>query len=178
MLRRPQLQVFAHKFDVPLITISDLIRFRSRSETLVQRTQSKAASVATPLGQFASVEYKSLVQSNQTYHALVFGDVKGKTDVPVFLVEDGFDAGLQAQWAQKHVATHGCGVLIYVHGSKQLLEISGELMARQSIFGMAMQIARDLNVGSVRLLTTAETSFDPNGFGIDIVGTEQLATSA
>ncbi|EGZ14104.1 hypothetical protein PHYSODRAFT_562495 [Phytophthora sojae] len=178
MLRRPQLQGFAQKHDVPLITISDLIRYRARTETLVQRTQPKETSVATPLGQFASVEYKSLVQENQTYHALVFGEVEGKTEVPVFLVEDGFEASLQAQWAQHHIARHGFGVLIYVHGSAQLLEISGELMAHQSIFGMAMQVARDLKVGSVRLLSTTKVSFDPNGFGIEIAGTERLATSA
>ncbi|KAH7470855.1 hypothetical protein KRP22_003271 [Phytophthora ramorum] len=179
MLRRPQLQEFSKQHDVPLITISDLIRYRSRTETLVQRTQQKQQQkVVTPLGEFASVEYKSLVQEDQTYHALVFGHVDGKTDVPVFLVEDGFDASLQAQWAQQHVARHGLGVLIYVHGSAQLLQISGELMARQSIFGMAMQIARDLKVGSVRLLTTTEASFDPHNFGVDISGSECLATSA
>ncbi|OWZ08756.1 3,4-dihydroxy-2-butanone-4-phosphate synthase [Phytophthora megakarya] len=175
MLRRPQLQEFSKKFDVPLITISDLIRYRSRTETLVQYTET--SKVMTPFGEFASVAYKSLVQEDQTYHALVFGDVKDK-DVPVFLVEDGFEASLQAQWAQKFVTTHGHGVLIYVHGSAQLLQISGELMARQSIFGMAMQIARDLKVASVRLLTTTETAFDPHGFGVEISGSELLATSA
>ncbi|POM64682.1 3,4-dihydroxy-2-butanone-4-phosphate synthase [Phytophthora palmivora] len=176
MLRRPQLQEFSKKFDVPLITISDLIRYRSRTETLVQRTEMKKT-VVTPLGEFSSVAYKSLVQEDQAYHALVFGDVVGK-DVPVFLVEDGFEASLQAQWAQKFVSTHGYGLLIYVHGSTQLLQISGELMARQSIFGMAMQIARDLKVGSVRLLTTTESAFDPHGFGVEISGSEHLATSA
>ncbi|ETI44690.1 3,4-dihydroxy-2-butanone-4-phosphate synthase [Phytophthora nicotianae CJ01A1] len=176
MLRRPQLQEFSKKFDVPLITISDLIRYRSRTETLVQRMEEQS-NVTTPLGEFVSVAYKSLVQENQTYHALVYGDVNDK-DVPVFLVEDGFEASLQAQWAQKFVATHGHGILIYINGSEQLLQISGELMARQSIFGMAMQIARDLKVGSVRLLTTTEASFDPHGFGVEISGTEHLATSA
>ncbi|RLN26338.1 hypothetical protein BBI17_006147, partial [Phytophthora kernoviae] len=180
MLRRPQLQEFAQKFDVPLITISDLIRYRSRTETLVQRTEAsvKASKVATPLGEFASVEYKSLVQEDQTYHALVYGDVSGQNDVPVFLVEDGFESVLQAQWAQQQIARNGAGVLIYIHGSAQLLQISGELMARQSIFGMAMQIVRDLKIGSVRLLSTTESSFDPNGFGVDIAGSERLITSA
>ncbi|RLN60489.1 hypothetical protein BBJ29_004252 [Phytophthora kernoviae] len=180
MLRRPQLQEFAQKFDVPLITISDLIRYRSRTETLVQRTEAsvKASKVATPLGEFVSVEYKSLVQEDQTYHALVYGDVSGQNDVPVFLVEDGFESVLQAQWAQQQIARNGAGVLIYIHGSAQLLQISGELMARQSIFGMAMQIVRDLKIGSVRLLSTTESSFDPNGFGVDIAGSERLITSA
>ncbi|KAG7380794.1 3,4-dihydroxy 2-butanone 4-phosphate synthase [Phytophthora pseudosyringae] len=178
MLRRPQLQEFSKTFDVPLITISDLIRYRARTETLVQRTETTEGKVATPLGEFTSVAYKSLVQEDQTYHALVFGEVNDKAEVPVFLVEDGYEASLQAQWAMKFVATHGCGVLIYIHGSEQLLQISGELMARQSIFGMAMQIARDLKVRSVRLLSTTKASFDPHGFGIDISGTERLVTSA
>ncbi|KAL4111642.1 hypothetical protein PRIC1_003320 [Phytophthora ramorum] len=178
MLRRPQLQDFSQKHKLPLVTISDLIRYRSRTETLIQRTGTKSFKVFTPMGEFASLEYQSLVQENQMYHALVFGDVSDQKSVPVFLVEDGFENGLQAQWAQKQVARHGCGVLVYLHGSAQLLQISGALMARQSIFGMAMQIVRDLKVGSVRLLSTAKSSFDPNGFGVEIIGSERLAASA
>ncbi|KAG7380793.1 3,4-dihydroxy 2-butanone 4-phosphate synthase [Phytophthora pseudosyringae] len=175
MLRRPQLQEFSKTHNLPLVTISDLIRYRARTETLIQRTEASAAKISTPFGVFSSVEYKSLVQEDQAYHALVFGDVSGEMAVPVFLVEDGFEAGLQAQWAQKQVAKHGSGVLVYIHGSAQLLQISGELMARQSIFGMAMQVVRDLEVGSVRLLTAVESSLDPTGFGIEVVGSEHLA---
>ncbi|RLN89462.1 hypothetical protein BBJ28_00011476 [Nothophytophthora sp. Chile5] len=178
MMRRPQLEAFSKEFDVPLITISDLIRYRSRTETLVKRTAAKSSNVTTPLGAFQAVEYTSLAHEDQTYEALVFGDVSGQKDVPVFLVEDGFEASVQAQWAQQHVVRHGSGVLVYVNGSTKLLQISGELMARQSIFGMAMQIVRDLQVASVRLLATTESSFDPHGFGIDVAGFEQLATSA
>ncbi|KAG6612896.1 3,4-dihydroxy-2-butanone-4-phosphate synthase [Phytophthora cinnamomi] len=180
MLRRPQLQEFSKKHELPLVTISDLIRYRSRMETLVQRTGANVSKISTPFGEFSSVEYKSLVQMGQTYHALVYGVVNGKKKVPVFLVEDGFDAELQAQWAQKRVATHGSGVLIYIHGASRLLQISGELMTRQSIFGMAMQIVRDLKVASVSLLTTSKnkSTLDPNGFGIEITGSERLAMSA
>uniref|UniRef100_M4BIR5 3,4-dihydroxy-2-butanone-4-phosphate synthase n=1 Tax=Hyaloperonospora arabidopsidis (strain Emoy2) TaxID=559515 RepID=M4BIR5_HYAAE len=177
MLRRQQLHEFAGKFTVPLITISDLIRYRSCTETLVQRLETTEPNVATPIGHFTSVEYKSLVQDDQMYHALVFGDVQDQTDVPVFLVDDGFVASLHAQWAQQHIASHGYGMLIYMHGSARLLQISGELMARQSIFGMAMQIVRDLKVCSVRLLVTTETSFDPRGFGVEVTASEFLATS-
>lgn len=75
------------------------------------------------------------------------------------------------------MAKCGSGVLVYIHGSAQLLQISGELMARQSIFGMAMQIVRDLKVDSVRLLAATESSLDTNGFGIEIASTERLATA-
>ena len=177
MLRRPQLEEFAQEFDVALITISDLIRYRSCTEALVQRMERNETNVVTPLGEFATIGYNSLVQNGQTFHALVCGHVEDKWDVPVFLAEDGFKASVEAQWAQQYIVRHGYGVLIYVHGSAQLLQISGELMARQSMFGMAMQIARDLKLGSVRLLSTQEMAFDPHGFGVEISRSERLATS-
>ncbi|KAG7375500.1 3,4-dihydroxy 2-butanone 4-phosphate synthase, partial [Phytophthora boehmeriae] len=171
------LQTFAKECKLPLVTISDLIRYRSRTETLVERTSENPTNLVTPFGEFLSVEYKSLVQDEQTFHALVFGDVKNHSEVPVFLVEDDFEAGLEAQWAQQQIARHGYGVVIYVHGSSQLMQISGELMARQSIFGMAMQIVRDLNINSVCLLSMKESNFDPSGFGVDVVGSKRLTTS-
>ncbi|KAI9984695.1 hypothetical protein PInf_006064 [Phytophthora infestans] len=97
MLRCPQLQEFSKTHSLPLVTISDLIRNRVRTETLVERTKAKATTISTPFGEFSSLEYKSLVQEDQTYHALVFGNVSGQKNVPVFLVEDGLNAGLQAQ---------------------------------------------------------------------------------
>lgn len=175
MMRRPQLEAFAATYDLPLITISDLIRYRVRTETLVTRSSAKDATLRTPHGQFASFEYASVVSAAQTYAVLVYGTVTGATDVPVYFVDDGFSASVQAQWAQQHIVKRGAGVLIYVNDSKKLLEISGELMARQSIFGMGMQIVRDLGVASVALLSTAATAaFDMQGFGIPVTGVQQL----
>ncbi|KAF1327660.1 3,4-dihydroxy-2-butanone-4-phosphate synthase, partial [Globisporangium splendens] len=181
MMRRPQLEEFAIKYDLPLITISDLIRYRVRTETLVARRSLKEASlrsshVVTPLGQFAAFEYKSLISDTQTYEVLVYGSVADASSVLVYFVEDGFVHSVNAQWAQKHIAKHGAGILIYVNESKKLLEISGELMARQSIFGMGMQIVKDLQVASVTVLSTEEkTAFDPQGFGVSVTGFERLA---
>lgn len=180
MMRRPQLEEFAIKYDLPLITISDLIRYRVRTEKLVARRTAKEASirsqVVTPHGQFAAFEYQSLISDAQTYEVLVYGNVAQAADVPVYFVEEGFVQSVHAQWAQKHIVKHGAGVLVYVNDSKKLLEISGELMARQSIFGMGMQIAKDLQVASVTLLSTEEKAlFDPQGFGVDVSGFERLA---
>ncbi|KAE9337099.1 hypothetical protein PF008_g12710 [Phytophthora fragariae] len=91
MLRRPQLQEFSEKHELPLITISDPIRYRSRTETLVQRMGAKATKVSTPFGEFLAVEYKSLVQKDKMYHELAFCDVNAQKSVPVFLVKDGFE---------------------------------------------------------------------------------------
>lgn len=180
MMRRPQLEEFAAKYDLPLITISDLIRYRVRTEKLVKRKSPKESTVrshvVTPLGQFAAFEYASAISASQSYEVLVFGSVADAADVPVYFVEEGFAQSVHAQWAQKHIVAHGAGILIYVNDSKKLLEISGELMARQSIFGMGMQIARDLQVASVALLSTEEkVAFDPQGFGVAVSGVQRLA---
>ncbi|GLD95592.1 hypothetical protein PINS_up004269 [Pythium insidiosum] len=174
MMRRPQLEAFAKTHSLPLITISDLIRYRVRHEQLVTRRVRSTPSLSTPHGTFQFVEYESLIHDGeQCYEVLVHGDVQGKRDVAVFFVEEGFLPSLHAQWAQRQIveafAATG-GVLIYVNDSKKLLEISGELMARQSIFGMGMQIVRDLGVASVALLSSAPEAlaFDPNGFGVEI----------
>lgn len=176
MMRRPALEAFAVKYDLPLITISDLIRYRVRTETLVTRKPGNDSCVMTPHGQFQALEYASTVSTSQSYEVLVFGTVAGRDDVPVFFVDEGGVASsVAAQWAQQHIARHGTGVLIYVNGSKTLLEISGELMARQSIFGMGMQIARDLDVASVVLLSTHEKiAFDPHGFGVAVSRVQRL----
>ncbi|DAZ93092.1 TPA: hypothetical protein N0F65_010253 [Lagenidium giganteum] len=179
MMRRPQLEVFAQKYDLPLITISDLIRYRVRTEKLVERRSSQQQRLKTPHGEFEVTEFRSLVDSAQTLQVLAFGDVHGASNVPVFFVEDGFTASVHAQWAQKQIVEQdGKGLLIYVNDSKKLLEISGEVMARQSIFGMGAQVVRYLGVQSIRLLTTeANLSFSPHGFGLEVVEVAQLQLS-
>lgn len=178
MMRRPQLEQFSQQFDVPLITISDLIRYRARVETLVERAAAKPTPVATPLGVFQRHEYRSLVHDDgQAYAALVLGSVANQDEVVVALVEDGVTQAVRAQWAMQHIAQRGAGVLIHVDAAHKLLQISGELMARQSILAVGLQIAKDLGARSVRLLATADEQqghFDTSGFGVDVAGFDTL----
>lgn len=176
MMRRPQLEEFAIKYDLPLITISDMIRYRTRTEKLVKRTTPEPVALKTPHGAFTSVEYESLIHDQkQSYTALVHGNVQQEANVPVYFVEDGFAQSIQAQWAQQHIVKAGAGVLIYVKDSQKLLQISGELMARQSIFAMGMQIVKDLDVASISLLSAEDhAAFDPQGFGVAVSGLEKL----
>lgn len=178
MMRRPQLEAFAREFDVPLITISDLIRYRTRTEILVARV-GVATPMKTPFGDFKAVEFVSKADERQSYHALLFGQVYGKQDVPVYIVEGGA-VDVDTVWAQQSVAKGGSGVLVYASDSTALLRVSGELMARQSIFGMCMQVVRKLGVKSVRLLlpktdqAVPTLAFSPLGFGIDVTSVDHF----
>jgi 3,4-dihydroxy 2-butanone 4-phosphate synthase/GTP cyclohydrolase II len=180
MMRRPALEKFAQKYGLPLITISDLIRYRFCHEKLIQVVVSSSPSlneqvVKTPHGNFKRCSYKSLADETQSFEVLWYGQVEGKENVLVHFVEEGLDASIQAQWAQKYIIQNGCGVIVYENNSKHLLEVSGELMARQSIFGMGVQILQDLGLVSAKILAIETFSFDTKGFGLKITGFEQLS---
>lgn len=177
MMRRPQLEVFASKYGMPLIIISDLIRYRVRHEKLIQRCHvQESKRIQTPFGNCGFHVYESLVERGQVFEVLAYGKVEHEANVPVFFVEKGAMASVHAQWAQKYfVETCQHGVLIYVNESKKLHALSGKVMAQQSIFGLGVQIVRDLGVRSMALLVPPgkqnALGFSTDGFGMDVVHT-------
>src|ERR1700735_4255550 len=80
MARLPELERFAKKHDLPIISIAELIRYRRRNEKLV-RLVSEARSPAEG-GQFRAYVYESVLDGEQ-HLALVMGDVAGHEDVLV-----------------------------------------------------------------------------------------------
>ena len=49
-----------------------------------------------------------------------------------------------------------------------MVDVSGELMAKQSIFGMGLQILQEMGATSAVLLAKAAPAFDTKGFGTTI----------
>ncbi|ETV96137.1 3,4-dihydroxy-2-butanone-4-phosphate synthase [Aphanomyces invadans] len=172
MLRRPQLEVFAETHNLPLITISDLIRYRFSHETVVQRLTAPTV-LHTPFGDATKISFGSTFDA-QRYEALVVGDVTS-TGTLVHLVQGTLEGSIEAQFAHQHIVRQGkAGVLVFVPGYEGLVDVSGELMAQQSIFGMGLQILRQLGATSVVLLATIAPPFDTKGFGVDVECVEVL----
>ena len=123
MARLPDLERFAKKYDLPLISIADLIRYRRQNEKLV-RLVSEARIPATGR-EFRALVYESVLDSEQ-HLALVMGDVAGTEDVLVrvhseCLTGDVFgslrcDCGPQLHAALDLIEQEGRGVLIYLRG--------------------------------------------------------------
>ncbi|KAF0683949.1 Aste57867_24030 [Aphanomyces stellatus] len=175
MLRRPQLEVFAQTHRLHLITISDLIRYRFTHETVVQRV-SAPKPLATPFGPATKTTYSSTFD-DQRYEALVVGAVQA-TGTRVHIVQGTLEGNIEGQFAHQYMAkvhAEAGGVLVFVPGYESLVDVSGELMAMQSIFGMALQILRDQGATSVVLVGSTAPQFDTNGFGVDIERFESLA---
>src|ERR1700722_723787 len=72
MARVPQLAKFAKKHDLLMVTIADLIKYRTRTESLVKRVAS--AKLPTAYGEFRIHAFDTLVDT-QTHVALVCGDL-------------------------------------------------------------------------------------------------------
>ncbi len=199
MARLPELEVFAEKHGLHLISIADLIRHRRRKDKLVKRIAS--AKIPTDFGEFTAHAYESVLDGEH-HVALVKGDV---TEQPATLVRvhsecltgDVFgslrcDCGPQLHGAMALIEQNGSGVLVYLRGHEgrgiglahklraYSLQEEGYdtvdanlelgLPADSREYGIGAQILVDLGVSSMRLMTNNPTKYGGlEGFGLDIV---------
>ncbi|HEY3594070.1 MAG TPA: bifunctional 3,4-dihydroxy-2-butanone-4-phosphate synthase/GTP cyclohydrolase II [Polyangiaceae bacterium] len=122
MMRLPALEQFARTHGLPLIHIDDLVAYRRRHESIVERVAE--ARLPTRFGPFMAHVFRDL--DGREHVALVHGSVNGAQDVLVrvhseCLTGDLFgsercDCGAQLQAALQRVAEAGRGVIVYLRG--------------------------------------------------------------
>jgi 3,4-dihydroxy 2-butanone 4-phosphate synthase/GTP cyclohydrolase II len=182
MARLPDLRRFADDHGLALVSIADLVAYRRRTETLVERVAE--ARLPTRHGDFRAVGFRSTVDSAE-HLALVRGDLGDGTAVLVRVHSECLtgdvlgslrcDCGPQLDAALQRVAEEGRGVVVYLRGHEGRgigllhkvaaygLQDGGRdtvdanldlgLPADARDFGIGAQILADLGVRSVRLLT-------------------------
>ncbi len=124
MARLAELERFAEKHGLCLVTIADLIEYRRRSEKLVERVSS-ARIPTDAYGEFTGYVFRSLLDGEEHF-ALVAGDVTDGQPVLTrvhseCLTGDVFgsarcDCGPQLDFALRRIAEEGRGVLVYLRG--------------------------------------------------------------
>jgi len=198
MARIPQLEEFAKRHDVKIVSVEDLITFRRMHERLIERVAE--ARVPTEYGDFRAVSYSSVVDV-QEHVALVKGDINQNQVALVrvhseCLTGDVFgskrcDCGYQVQLALAAIEKHGSGVLLYMRQEGRGIGIHNKLKAyalqdegydtveanvmlgfspdpRQ--YGIGAQILADLGVQKMKLLTNNPTKrVGLEGFGLEVV---------
>ena len=194
VMRGPDVAAFAVAHKLKVVSVADLIAYRQRSESLVERVSEFP--IATQAGPARAVTYRT--PFDQTEHlAIVFGDIRDGRGIPVRLhlesvVDDVFGAKSGLDSVVNRLAAGGRGVIVYlregavgvVRGSSRTRDtaLAGEshntAAARQAEWreiGVGAQILKELGVTSINLLAYSNKRFvGLDGFGIAIDGTELL----
>ncbi|OPL13174.1 MAG: 3,4-dihydroxy-2-butanone 4-phosphate synthase [delta proteobacterium ML8_D] len=139
MARMPDLEIFARKHDLKIVTIADLIAYRLRTESFVRRE------VETRLpsrfgGEWKLIVYSSIIDPHE-HLALVLGEREIRADEEILvrvhsecLTGDVLgslrcDCGPQLQRAMSQIAKEGRGVLVYMRQEGRGIGLLNKLRA-------------------------------------------------
>jgi 3,4-dihydroxy 2-butanone 4-phosphate synthase/GTP cyclohydrolase II len=205
MARVPDLATYCGRHGLKMITVSDLVAYRRRTERLVERIA--IADMPTKYGPFSAHGYRSVIDGQQ-HVALVCGEVDGAKDVLVrvhseCLTGDVFgsfrcDCGEQLERAMSQIAQEGTGVLLYLAQEGRGIGLLNKLRAYElqeqgydtvdanvhlgfpvdsRDYSVGYQILADLGLSSIRVLTNNPRKLEGlEGYGLTV--TEQLPIEA
>ena len=137
MARLPDLESFARKYDLHVVTIADIIAYRLSEERLVR----KVAQTILPTrygGDFKAIAYENDVDSHE-HLALVKGKINPEDEILVrvhsqcltgdVLGSERCDCGDQLKSAMKMIEEEGRGVIVYMHQEGRGIGLANKLKA-------------------------------------------------
>lgn len=204
MARLPELETFAEKHDLNIISVADLVRYRIHKETLVRKVIETA--LPTDYGEFRAAIYENVI-NGETHIVLAMGDFSQTTEPVLVRVQTenitfamfGSRLGEASQAINsslKKIAEAGKGVILYLRQREHNLDLIHQLQtyalmqekgvdfqtARRETsygsfrdYGIGAQILNDLGVRKISLLSNHPPKITAiEGFDLEIVETVSL----
>ena len=204
MARMPELEIFAEKHGLKIISVADLVRYRIHKEMLVRRIVE--TDLPTQFGTFRTVLYENEV-NGETHLAMAMGDVSNATEPVLVRVQTEnvtfamFGASLgeaskAVQTSLQKISEAGYGVILYLRQRDNNLDLVNQLrtyalMQTKGVdfqtakretgygkvhdYGIGAQILKDLGVKKIRLLSNHPPKVNAlDAFDLEIVETVSL----
>jgi 3,4-dihydroxy 2-butanone 4-phosphate synthase/GTP cyclohydrolase II len=195
MARLPDLVAFAQLHGLKIGTIADLISYRRRTETVVERT------LESELDSLWGGRFRMLVYVNKVAYAehiaLVRGDVSGPGPVLVrmhalnvlddVLHDAGSGRGGELQASMRLIGEAGRGVVVLLREPhptslservRAMSKAGGAAGGELRDYGVGAQILADLGVRDMILLSNRrKTIVGLDGYGLHVVGHRPIDTS-
>ena len=192
MARLPDLEVFARRHGLKIGTIADLIEYRSRHESLIERVQQRG--MLSAAGEVSAVLYRDRAGGG-VHLALVKGDPRAaqsavlvRVHEPISLMDVLDGQSTRHSWsvaqALERIGEAGCGVLVLLNAGESAEDVAqrfaapaGKPRARGAAaalrnYGIGAQILRELGVRRMRLLAAPRKMPSMTGFGLEVEGFE------